>query len=129
MPTSTIILIYEIMDNKYKMESIWLCVLWAQLGSILFLSFGRTGCNTIYSLFWRKVSFLIQRGKVESKKEYPFFLSLFHLFIKEGEAFCLLSGLMMVLSVIITFLLRRLPSVIYHVVISLRWATLPLTLR
>ena len=76
MLTSIVMLIYEIVDNKYKVESIWLHVLWAQLRSILFLSFGRTGRNAIYSLSWRKVSFLSGEEKLNPKRVPPLFAPL-----------------------------------------------------
>ena len=74
--------------------------------------------------FWRKC-LSVQREKVESEKIPLHCVSFPYLYEREWTV-SLPSCLMIVSVVIITFLL--LPSVICRVVISLRWAALPLTL-
>ena len=68
--------------------------------------------------------FLLVPKEKSSKKSPLLCTSSPYLYDREGTI-SLLSCLMMVLSVIITFLLWRLLHVICRVVISLKWVTLP----
>ena len=93
-----------------------------------FLSFRRTSHSAIWSFVDLLEKSIFQLGQQKSSKKNPLPLFLLHLFIREGEVFYLISCLMIVSSVIITFLLWRLPSVIFCVVISFRCVVLLLTL-
>ena len=98
-------------------------MLWAQLRYMLFLSLRRTGRNTICSLgVLLEKSFFLSGEK--KSNPIPFLCVFFSYLYKREEIVGLPSCLMMVFPVIVTFLLWRLPSVIYHVVISLRWTAM-----
>ena len=107
MLASTVMLIYKIVNNKYRVKSNTLCCGHSWIGVSALLGIGReASCSSRYSL-------LFSRGKSpraevlqDPKKSPPKvpYLVWFFLFIWESETFCLpFSAIMMTLSVIMTF--------------------------
>ena len=106
MPTSIIMLIYEIMNNKYRVESKTLCCGHDWLRVFVFLGTDHNAsCSSRYSaLFPRDKSLGVEvLTKVPPPKKSPLSCRLF-LFIWESETFCLpFLIVMMTLLVIMTF--------------------------